>query len=60
MPEVSAVVDAFAAEFGEVHVEYAVEGGLVWGEPQAEGYAVNVADMECSWRKKEKPRSGRR
>lgn len=59
MPEVSAAVEALAAEFGEVRVDYAVEGGLVWGEPPAEGYAVNVTDMECSWRKQEKSRGTR-
>lgn len=46
MPDVSATVDALAAEFGAVFVDYASEGGLVWGAPPADRYAVPLSDME--------------
>lgn len=47
MPETAAVLDAFAAEFGEVRLLHAEENGLTWGTRQPEGYAVSVNEMEC-------------
>lgn len=47
MPTVAALVDEFGAEFGAVTLDYAEEGGLVWGAKPPEAYAVNVGDMEC-------------
>lgn len=46
MPETAAVFAEFAAEFGEVTLEYAEEGGYVWGKREPDGYVVKGSEME--------------
>lgn len=61
MPQTSAFVDAFQAEFGPVQVVYAIEGGCEWNSPDMMKvrYSVRGDELECWRARNDKPRKKR-